>query len=212
MKKAILAALSFMLISFLLVSGTFAMPDLNEIFADLSSFLGDALGKPEQGGENTAVHVAIVSDTAPQSLYPGSTASRTSCVQNKGNGDIYFRLVYAIQYDQDTWNMLKVNFDTDAEAGFNEHDWQDINISGTPYKMKVFTYTEALAPGASSPDIQISISMDPSVTSKQFANYRSDFLQIKALAIDPKPFTDKGCTTATEALDKALPLKTLNPF
>lgn len=211
MKKALLVAVSFILFSFLLVSGTFAMPDLNDVFSDLSAILGEALGKPVNGGAGTPVHVALVSDDAPQSLFPGITASRTTYVQNKGEGDVYLRLAYAIQYDAETWgDLLKVQFQ--AGEGFFEHDWQDISVSGTPYKMKVFTYNAALPSASDTPSVTISLTMDASVTSQQFSRYRSDFLRIQALAIDPTPFVNKGYLSAQEALDMAIPLNTLNPF
>lgn len=209
MKKALFAALTFMVVGFLMVSGTFAMPDLDAVFADLK-ILGEAFGKPETGGAGTPVHVALVSDNTPQRLYPGGEASRASYVQNQGEGEAYFRLVYAVQYDAESWEHLTIRFD--AGNGFTEHDWQDITISGTPYKMKVFTYTQALAPGADSPAVEIAIAMDADITSAQLARYRSDFLQMQVLAIDPTPFTKGGYDTAAAALDLALPLDTLNPF
>ncbi len=78
--------------------------------------------------------------------------------------------------------------------------------------MKVFTYTEALPTGEISPDVKLTIAMDDSVTSEEISRYRSDFLQTQVLAIDPTPFPNADITTAKDALDKALPLGTLNPF
>lgn len=208
MKKALFAALCFILVSLVLVNGTFALPDFDDVFQTVTELLEK--GIPKMGGAGTAVHVKIVSDDTPQNLYPGSAVSRDTSVRNLGTGHVYFRLVYAVQYDADSWNHLDIDFT--AGAGFAEHDWQDISIDNTPYKMKVFTYTEPLAAGAISPEVNISIAMDASITSAQVANYRSDFLQIQALAIDPTPFTEKGYTTAEKALNMALPLDTLNPF
>ena len=210
MKKALFAALSFMLVAFALVNGTFAMPDLNQVFADLTAYLGEALGQPEAGGAGTAVHVSLVSESTPQKLYPGGEASRTTAVRNEGEGNVYFRLVYAMQYEAESWDGLTIRFT--PGAGFMESEWQDITIAGTPYRMKVFTYTEALPAGATSPEVGISIAMDASITSEQLARYRSDFLQMQVLAIDPTPFAEKGYTTAVDALNLALPLDTLNPF
>lgn len=209
MKKALFAALCFILVSLVLVNGTFALPNLNEVFADLTATLGEKLGLPEKGGAGTAVHVALLSDDAPQRLYPGGAASRTNAVHNQGEGAVYFRLVYAIQYDAETWTKLDIDFL--AGAGFEESLWRDITIGGTPFKMKVFTYTQALAADAKSPDVRLTIAMDTSVTSEQIGRYRSDFLQTQVLAIDPTPFAEKA-HTALEALNLALPLDTLNPF
>lgn len=208
MKKALFAAVCFMLVSLMLVNGTFALPNLNEVFADLTALLG-AKGLPEQGGAGTPVHVALLSDDAPQRLFPGGAASRINTVQNKGDGPVYFRLVYAIQYDAETWTKLDIDFY--PGAGFEESPWRDIAIGGTPYKMKVFTYTQALAAGAKSPDVRLTIAMDASVTSEQISRYRSDFLQTQVLAIDPTPFAETA-STAKAALDLALPIDTLNPF
>lgn len=207
MKKALLVALCFVLVSFALVNGTFALPNLDEVFQAVTELL-NGFGMPEEGG--TTIDVEIVSDDEVQRLFPGGAVSRVSQVQNLGTGAVYFRLVYAVQYDEESWPHLDIDFTAGNE--FTEHNWQDIKVGGTPYKMKVFTYNSELAAKASSPGVRISISMDTAVTSEQLARYRSDFLQIQALAIDPTPFTEKGFTTAKAALDKALPLDELNPF
>lgn len=207
MKKAILAALVFIVVGFALVSGTFALPDLDKVFDDLTELLDD-LGLPTPDTEGV-VDVALVSDDTPQQLYPGGAVSRTTSVQNKGSDPVYFRLCYAVQYDKTSWNKLTIGFDTED---YEQTDWLDITIGNTPYKMKVFTYTEALPTGEISPDVKLTIAMDDSVTSEEISRYRSDFLQTQVLAIDPTPFTSADITTAKDALDKALPLGTLNPF
>ncbi len=210
MKKALLAAVCFILISLLMINGTFALPDLNQVFSDLTEKLGDILGKPIAGGEGTSIHVALDSDEEPRRLYPGGEASCASRVSNLGTGDVYFRLVYAVQYDEESWDQLTIRFI--SGDGFEEHPWKTINVSGTPYKMKVFTYTKALPASELSPEVEIFIHMDASVTSEQVARYRNDFLKIQVLAIDPAPFIEKGYATAKEALDMALPIETLSPF
>ena len=208
MKKALLAGLCFVLIGFMLVDGTFALPDFNEIFQVVAELVEK--GWPKQGGVGTAVHVDLVSDDEPQNLFPGSRVSRSFQVKNLGEGNVYFRLVYAVQYDAESWPKLDIRFT--AGAGFTEHDWKDIAIGGAPYKMKVFTYTEALPANAVSPEVSISIAMDTAVTSEEISRYRSDFLQTQVLAIEPAPFTEKGYTTAEAALNMALPLDKLSPF
>lgn len=207
MKKAILAALTFIVVGFLLVNGTFALPDINEVFKTIADMVN---GAPEPGGAGTAVDVALVSNDVPQQLYPGGAASRATRVHNKGTGAVYFRLVYALQYDADSWDELTITF---AANGYEQTDWQDITIGTVPYKMKVFTYTEALAAQAESPAVTLTIAMSTAITSEQVARYRSDFLQTQVLAIDPTPFTDEGYTTAIDALNLALPITpTFNPF
>lgn len=209
MKKALLAGVCFVLVGCMLVGNTFALPALDKVFADLTDVLGAALGPPEAGGAGTAVHVSLVSDEAPQQLFPGGTASRTTCVQNQGSGSVFFRLVYAIQYDADSWPKLTIAF---ADEGYEQTDWKDITIGSTPYRMKVFTYTGELAAGADSSAVTLTIAMDDSVTSDEISRYRDDFLQTQVLAIDAAPFKDKGYTTAEAALDLALPVESLNPF
>ncbi len=220
MKKALLAALCFIIVSLVLVNGTFALPDLDKVFADLRGLLGIESGLPEIGGAGTAVHVELDSDQTPQNLYPGSKVSRTFQVQNLGSGDVYFRLVYAIQYDEESWPKLDIVFGAgdgfiearSTDEGFDADGWKNIIIGNTPYKMKVFTYTNELPANFSSPEVSITIGMDTAVTSEQVSRYRSDFLKTQVLAIDPTPFTEKGYSTAVEALNLALPLDTLSPF
>ena len=208
MKKALLAAMCFTMVSLVLVNGTFAMPDLNEVFRVVAELFEN--GFPEQGGFGTAVHVELVSDDGVQNLYPGNEVSRAFRVKNLGTGEVYFRLAYAVQYDEESWPKLDIRFD--AGDGFTEHAWKDITVGGAPYKMKVFTYTKALPIDSVSPEVSISIAMDTSITSTQLSRYRSDFLQTQVLAIDPTPFIEEGYTTAEKALDMALPIDTLSPF
>lgn len=209
MRKALLLGLCFVMVCLMLISSSFALPDLNEVFADLTDTLGGALGLPVQGGAGTPVHVTLLADDTPQRLFPGGSASRIARVRNAGEGSVYFRLVYAVQYDPESWPQLDIRFT--AEESYAESGWQDISIGGTPYRMKVFTYTQALVAEADSPGVALTIAMDSSVTSEQISRYRSDFLQTQVLAIDPTPFAEIA-PTAVQALDMALPLDSLNPF
>ena len=209
MKKALLAALCFIIVGFMLVNGTFALPDFDKVFQAVAALLED--GSPEEGGEGTAVDVELVSDENTKNLIPGGSVSRDFRVKNSGTGPVYFRLVYAVQYDAESWEHLNICFT--AGADFTEHGWKDIIIGSTPYKMKVFTYNRELAVETTSPEVTISIAMDTAITSEEISRYRSDFLQAQALAIDPTPFTaEKGYITAMDALNAALPLEHLNPF
>lgn len=215
MKKALVAALCFMLVSFMFVSGTFALPDLGDVFATFTGTLGELLGTPQPGGAGTAVDVKLVSvsDTGSQILSPGGAVTRTSYVHNQGDGDVYFRLVYAVQYDEKTWDkLMHVSFT--AESGFTDHGWQDITIGTTPYKMKVFTYNAALAAKGYSPKVSVTIKMDPGITSEDMSRYRSDFLQMQVLAISAAQFAEaNAASTAVDALNLALPLgANFNPF
>ncbi|MBE5784000.1 MAG: hypothetical protein E7329_11880 [Clostridiales bacterium] len=209
MKKAILVAVCFMMASAALVNDTLAMDlskAVNEVFANLSEWLEN--GMPEIGGEK--VDVALVSSDSHQMLYPGGAATRTSAVKNQGSESVYFRLAYAVQYDSETWDKLQISFDADADS-FRQTDWKEIDINGTPYRMKVFTYTKALEPNAQAPDVTVRIAMDASITSRQLGRYQSEFLKIQALAIETKAFAE-ATDNAQEALEMALPLDTMNPF
>ena len=208
MKKAILAALVFIVVGFALVNGTFALPDLDEVFANLTELLGD-LSLPTQDTNGT-IDVALVSDNTPQQLYPGGAASRVTRVKNQGTSPVYFRLCYAIQYDESSWNKLTIDFDTED---YEQTGWRDITIGNTPYKMMVFTYTKDLAAGDYSPAVTLTIAMDDTVTSEEISRYRADFLQTQVLAIDSLTFKEKNITTAKEALNLALPINSnFNPF
>ena len=67
MKKALLAALCFIIVSLMLVNGTFALPDFSEVFQVVAELFEK--GIPEQGGLGTAVHVELISDQTPQNLW-----------------------------------------------------------------------------------------------------------------------------------------------
>lgn len=203
MKKALLAALTFIVVGFLLVNSTFALSNLDEVFTDLTDVLGEVLGLPQPGGE--IVNVALVSDNTPQQLYPGGTASRTTRVKNQGTGDVYYRLCYAVQ--DNSWDKLNIAF---AAPGYDETDWLPITIGTTPYRMKVFTYPQELPAGAESAPVTLTITMASSMTSAELANYRSDFIQTQVLAIDVETFKDYS---AEATLDLALPItNNFNPF
>lgn len=207
MKKALLAALCLIIAGLMMMNGTFALPSLEDIFQTVSELIDKAT--PQDGGDN--VKVALVLSDEPNSLYPGSTVSRTCKVKNEGDQSVYFRIACAIQYDEATWGQLGISFEHDDKFTATS-GWKDITIGTTPYRMKVFTYKEALTENTTSDGVEISISMGTSVTSEQLAKYRADFLQIQALAIETEAFNDKDYDTAEGALNAALPLTGLNPF
>lgn len=208
MKKALIASLCFILIGFAMAGSTYALPDLDSVFANLVELLGETLGLPELGG--TTVDVEIVTDTASGLLSPGGAASRKVSVRNQGSSGVYFRFACAVQYHADSWEKLTIRFD--ADDSYLESDWMAIDVDDKPYRMKVFTYQSELPAGADAPQITMHIAMDRSMTSAQMNRYSSDFVRMQVLAIEPKEFTQRNLTTAQQALDAALPLSTLNPF
>jgi len=207
MKKALLMAMCFVLVSFALVNGTFALPNLEKVFQAVSDLLDKAV--PEDGGG--LLDVDLVSDDKKQMLLPGGEASRTFHVKNKGSAEAYFRLVCAIQYEESSWDKLTIDFAYDEDS-FIEHDWKDIEIGEDTFRMWTFTYKNALLAGGESPKVGVSIAMASDVTNEQMKRYRSDFIKMQALAIETESFNKAGFDSAEKALEAALPLGTLNPF
>ena len=210
MKKALFAALCFILIGFIMVNGTFAQLDIGDIFKDL----GGAFGSPTH--EPGKVDVELVNVGQVEELYPGGQATYTVAVKNSGSLSACFRLAFAVQYDAETWDKLNISIFAD-DAFLQPGGWTDISVGGTPYRMQVFTCQEPLPAAAQSDPVSITIAMDKDITSQQITRYRSDFLQTQVLAIEADLFMqpDENGTatyTAVEALDMALPLKDFNPF
>lgn len=207
MKKLLILVLCLSLAGLLAVNGTFAMSDVSSAFQKLTDFLGD-LGMPQHGGNK--IDVQIISDNTPQILSPGTSATRTVYVKNQGSDPAYFRFAIAVQYDEETWNDLTIAFNTE---GYSVSDWTEISVSNTPYRMKVFTYEQALGSDSASPEIAMTVSMKADVTSEQLARYRSDFIQMKVLAIETDSFKKNDVPmSASDALNMALPLQSFNPF
>lgn len=202
MKKALLAAVCFILVCVALVHLQPTLPGLGDLFGASSPSDANTGGKP--------VHVTLVTDSTKQMLFPGGTVTRSSVVRNDGEGSACFRLAYAIQYDEESWPHLDISFD--ADPAYAVTNWWPITVDGTPFMMKVFSYSKAIEPDESSPGVTISITMDHSFTNEQMARFREDFLQIKAMAVDPTPFLKGNVTTITQVLDVALPLNTFSPF
>ena len=212
MKKALIAALCFIVVSILLVNGTFALPTAAEISQWFQTITSDLFGSnpfPEADAERVTVKVHSQVSGA---LYPGVSAVSESWVTNEGGNDVYFRLVYAIQYDAASWHKLHLDFACPASYAASltpegEYAWIDTTIGGVPYKAMVFSYTGALSGRAQAPQVALTIYMDPTMTNDDISRYNADFLQVQAFAIGAAPFTpEKGYATAIDALDAALPL------
>lgn len=215
MKKFLMLALCLALAGFVAVNGSYAMPDVAEVFQDLTEYLGDVLGIPAYSTQGE-IDVQIVLGREPDMLYPGCTAQTTLSVHNDGSQTAYFRLAVAVQYDAATWDD-KFTVAFEAADSYTVLDWMDITISGTPYRMKVFTYNEALGSNEQSSNITMTVSLAANVTNEELARYHSDFVQMKVLAIETAAFDDKAKAenrepSAQTALDRALPLTDFNPF
>lgn len=186
-----------------------AYAEVPSVFRQLVDFLGETLGMPQQS--DGSIDVQIVSDGMPDELYPGAEVVSTLAVKNQGNADAYFRFAVALRYDAQTWNRISVRF---AADGYAVSDWMDVRICGEDYRMKVFSYEQELPDGQTSPGIGMTVSVDEKTTLAQIAAICSDFIQMKALAIETRAFKDQdGTMTAGRALDMALPLdENFNPF
>lgn len=210
MKKALVAALAFVLVGFMLVNGTLA--DVFNQARDIFVNLGGSLGAPTT---DSNFDVDLVNVGEVEQLYPGGKATHKVQVVNNGKRGACFRLAFAVQ-DTSAWEQLDFTFS--ADESFVQSDWMKITVGNTPYYMKVFTYTGTLDAGKSSPTVSITIAMDKDVTTAQIEQFRSDFLKTQVLAIDSTAFltAPEGQTapyvSAEKALDAALPLTNFNPF
>ena len=214
MKKVLTLTLCLALTCLLAVNSSYALPDVSSAFQHLIDYLGDALGIPSHS-QNGEIDIQIVSGGSEQQLYPGAQAQQTFSIRNNGTSGAYFRFVVAVQYDAETWDQLSVTFDTNDSYLIS--DWMPTAISDVPYRMKIFTYKHALAADESSPEIMMTVGMDPDMTNEQFSCYGSDFIQMKVLAVETNAFDKKAEAdsrepSALDALDRALPLTNFNPF
>lgn len=210
MKKALVAALAFVLVGFMLVNGTLA--DVFNQARDIFVNLGGSLGAPTT---DSNFDVDLVNVGEVEQLYPGGKATHKVQVVNNGKRGACFRLAFAVQ-DTSAWEQLHFTFSEDEN--FIQSNWMAITVGTTPYNMKVFTYKGTLDAGEASPTVSITIAMDKDVTTKQIEEFRSDFLKTQVLAIDSTAFltAPEGQTapylSAPDALDAALPLTNFNPF
>ena len=214
MKKALVAALAFVLVGFMLVNGTLAdaLNQARDIFADLGGVLGDVLGAPRT---DSTFDVDLINVGAVEQLCPGGQATHKVQVVNNGGLGACFRLAFAVQKTS-AWELLHFTFS--ADDAYHQSDWIPITANGADYNMKVFTYTGTLAAGDSAPPVGITIAMDKAVTTRQIEEFRSDFLRTQVLAIESATFLtardNKPAPYASpaDALDAALPLGSFNPF
>lgn len=143
MKKALFAALCFIIVGFMMVNGTFAQLDWGDIFKEL----GGAFGAPTR--DPGKMDVDLVNAGQIEQLYPGGSATCSVAVKNEGSLNACFRLAFAVQYDAETWDMLTFRFSS-GEEYIQTSGWTDITVGGTPYRMQVFTFKEALAASSQS--------------------------------------------------------------
>lgn len=225
-------ALCFVLVCCLVVGGTYAYQNDPSFRATVHDFVQGfrQMGENWKGNRNAEngadqLKISIISSQdgkEPPLLMPGSgPVSITHQVKNGGEKGVYFRLYYAVQYNEDTWDKtFHVSFDHGNE--YDESPWYHIMIDDTvPYLMKVFTYKAALnrGPDSVSPGVTVTVKFDgdtptqTGITQEQFSAYRPDFLLTQVMAIDTDEFTANEMTTYDTALNAALPLdESMTPF
>lgn len=242
-KKAMILAVCLALVGMLAVNGTLAQT-VEGIFQTITTALGlvDAPERDEtqldvslvshyrQGGQlvqgstsqslvpmahDWETKVATTVGGATYQLWDAAALDKFTAVKNVGSDgdkDAYFRLAFAV--DANIHSKLKLNFTDDACYAWT--DWTDISIGGRPFKMIVATYTKALAPGQVSPPVLLQVAMDKSATNEDYAKISSDFLQIKAMAVDADALVNDEQTprpSAEETLNATIPLNDgFNPF
>lgn len=220
MKKTILLALCLALAGLLAVNGTFAAEftqAVSETVSQLFKTVGELIN-PEPTAAPSSFKVSVVylddSSTEEQVLFPGSTVERRVAVKNESAAlPAYFRIAFAVQ--EEAFSCVTLDF-SKGSAYTWLGQWRDITIGGQDYKLMIGTYTDALEAGATSPASLLSVAMNKNVTSEQMGRLGRDFLQMKVLAINADDFvlSDDTQMSATEALDKALPIDdaNFNPF
>lgn len=123
----------------------------------------------------------------------------------------YFRVAFAV--DADVFPLLRFNFNKDA-AVYQWSGWLDIKIDGEDYKMMVATCLTALEPGQVSAPALLQVGLVKEATNADLAKAGSDFLKIKALAVDADTLTENDVRPgAVETLNATMPLESgFNPF
>ena len=118
-------------------------------------------------------------------------------VSNIGKSNAYVRTIIAIEDPVDANDRVHVNIND--EVGVDVSDWSTIVVDGVTYSYKVFTYTDALAPGYTTPYSLAQVFLDSEATNEDCAKF-GEAWEIVALsqAVQADGFAD-----AQTALDTA---------
>lgn len=220
MKKIIVLALCLVLAGMLAVNGTFAADFTQTISEAVSSLFQTVqeLANPNPTTAPADFNVSLVypneSGTALPVLIPGGTVEHNVTVRNDSDAlPAYFRIAFAVQAD--AFPLLTLQFNEDSSYAWLD-GWRDITIGGRDYKLMVGTYQQALTANETSPSALLGVTLRSSTTSAQMTALDNDFLLMQALAINANDFVleSSGQMSATDALDKALPVDSanFNPF
>lgn len=216
MKKAMVLALCLILAGLMLVNGTFALPNLSDIFTTFTNWLS----APEEDESIFNVELCYPdrqNGTAPE-LLPGQEVQYRVAVQNlsttatENPNKAYFRVAVAMQ--KEAMHCMTLGFTQSAD--YELKGWTNIQISGKDYYLMVATYLKPLAVNTTSPAVLETIKLNSDTTSEQTEKIDpQNFLQVQVLAIDADDFKDSNDVPllAEEALNQAMPIiSTFNPF
>ena len=189
MKKVMLLAVCLILAGLLAVNSTFALPDIDKVFATLTELLG-SLAAPTEDPTQFNVSLVYTGSDENTLLSPGGTVTRSFAAANGANSKpAYFRIAIAVQNDALPAGLLQV------QTNGGNYTWtqaNDITIGGRTYALKVATYKDKLPVGETSASAMLRVSMDASVTSAQMAQLDDNFLQIQVLAVDATAFESEN--------------------
>lgn len=142
-------------------------------------------------------------------------------VKNVGEETAYFRVAFAVEKTDVVQQKMHFLFSGDT-AAFEIAPWREIRINGRDYQMIVYSYRHPLEAGQVSPPMLLQAVMQSEVTSKDLAQLKSDFLQVKVMSIQADVFKEEQVVngekvmvqlSAKEALDMAVPVGDgFNPF
>lgn len=227
-KKGLILVLCLALVSVLAVNGTFAQ-EAENLFKNLVHTLGEAFGVPVT--DEGKLRIEIKTSENPLLLpagYPGElpadwenlkgTVSQTISAVNKStsseefDGSAFVCLAVAVKQHELLHTKLM------AEPGYTALASRPIQIGGEAFNMVVFCYDSKLAVNAELPRITLKLLLEKTADNTDMAELGANCVQVKALAVDTRPFdpaVNQQITkayTPFEALNEALGLNTFNPF
>lgn len=227
-KKGLILGLCLALVSVLAVNGTFAL-EAEKLFKNLVHTLGEAFGVPTE--DESKLRIEILTSENPLLLpagYPGElpadwetlngtvtqriSAVNKSTVSEDFDGSAYVVLAVAVKQHDLLHTKLT------AENGLTALAPRKIHIGGETFDMVVFCYDGKLPVNAELPRITLKMLLEKTADNTDMAELGTNCVQVKALAVDTRPFdpaVNQQLTkvyTPFEALDEALGLNTFNPF
>lgn len=90
-------------------------------------------------------------------------------VSNVGRTNAYVRTIIAIEDPDNAGNRIHVN--VNDVVGVKQSAWQTIEMDGVTYSLTVFTYTDALAPGNTTPYSLAQVFLNSAATNEECEKY-----------------------------------------